>query len=98
MATWSADCWLGSEVGYQELTVQANTIHGAKSQLERIYGAEQIIGLHEVYDDDSDTGSGIDGAGVLGILAIILLVVAWKYILVLGIVGLVIWYFMFFNK
>lgn len=99
MATWRADCWLGSEVGYQDLEVQANTIQGAKSQLERIYGAEQIINLREVYDDDSSgSGSSVDGAGILVILGIGLLVVAWKYILVLGIIGLAIWYFMFYNK
>lgn len=99
MATWRAQCWLGSEVGYQDLEVQANTIQGAKSQLERIYGAEQIIDLHEVYDDNNlDKQSSIDGGGVLVILGIVLIAVSWKYLLVLGAVGLAIWYFMFYNK
>ena len=45
MATWQAKCYLGSANGYQELTVQSNTFHGAKEQLERIYGATQVINL-----------------------------------------------------
>ena len=48
MATWRAECWLGSSAGRQTLEVQANTIHGAKEQLERVYGAEQKIGRAHV--------------------------------------------------
>lgn len=57
MARWVAKCWLGSEAGYQECEVDASTINGAKKQLERIYGAEQIINLREV------SGSGYSGGG-----------------------------------
>jgi hypothetical protein len=99
MATWRAECWLGSEVGYQNLEVEANTIQGAKSQLERIYGAEQIIDLHEVYDDNRlDRESTIDLGGLLGVFAIILIIISWKFILAFGIIGLAIWYFVFYNK
>ena len=48
MATWQAECWLGSASGYQTLQVQANTYAGAEQQLRRIYGAERIINLKEV--------------------------------------------------
>ena len=53
MATWSAECWLGSENGYQKLEVQSNTIHGAEEQFRRIYGAEQVINLREVSSNSS---------------------------------------------
>jgi hypothetical protein len=92
MATWRAQCWLGSESGYQDLEVQSNTWNGAKSQLERIYGAEQIINLHEVNDsDDSSSDGGIDGGAILALLAVAFLVAAWKYILIIGGISLVIW-------
>ena len=48
MATWQAECWLGSASGYQTLQVQANTYAGAEQQLRRIYGAERIINLKQV--------------------------------------------------
>ena len=92
MATWRAQCWLGSEVGYQDLEVQANTWNGAKSQLERVYGAEQIINLHEVSDDgDHSSGEGFDGAGMLMLAVIVFAIAAWKYILIFGGIALVIW-------
>ena len=92
MATWRAQCWLGSESGYQDLEVQSNTWNGAKSQLERIYGAEQIINLHEVNDsDDSSSDGGIDGGAILALLAVVFLIAAWKYILIIGGISLVIW-------
>jgi hypothetical protein len=92
MATWRAQCWLGSEVGYQDLEVQANTWNGAKSQLERVYGAEQIINLHEVSDDDDySSGGGFDGAGMLVLAVIVFAIAAWKYILIFGGIALVIW-------
>ena len=92
MATWRAQCWLGSEVGYQDLEVQANTWNGAKSQLERVYGAEQIINLHEVSDDgDYSSGGGFNGAGMLVLAVIVFAIAAWKYILIFGGIALVIW-------
>ena len=76
MATYRAKCWLGSNSGYQELEVQANTITGANEQFKRIYGAEQIINCHEVRGDSSSSSSGLDldsttglvilGGGLLG--------------------------------
>ena len=70
MATWTAKCWLGSSSGYQELQVQSNTWHGAKEQLERIYGAEQIINLRELPSNSqsSFSGSGSSGIGLGGVI------------------------------
>lgn len=61
MATWKAKCWLGSEVGYQNLEVDANTYQGADSQLRRIYGAEQVINLRK-----SGGGSSLSDIGEMG--------------------------------
>jgi hypothetical protein len=92
MGVWRAQCWLGSESGYQELEVKANTWNGAKSQLERIYGAEQIINLHEVDSAfESSDGAKVNGGLILFGLAVLLLVYAWKWILLIGGISLAIW-------
>ena len=57
MGQWTAKCWLGSSSGYQQLTVKSNTWTGAKEQLERIYGAEQIINLEEVRGSNNTNSS-----------------------------------------
>jgi hypothetical protein len=95
MATWRAKCWLGSSSGYQELEVQSNTAYGAKEQFERIYGAEQIINLHQV--NDNSVGSTISSAGSLGLVAflfIVWLIVEYWYFVIPGaiILGLLYWY------
>ena len=92
MGIWRAECWLGSESGYQELEVKANTWNGAKTQLERIYGAEQIINLHEVSSaSDSNDGAEISGGGILFVLFLLFILAAWKYMLIIGAIGLAIW-------
>jgi hypothetical protein len=92
MGIWTAKCWLGSESGYQQLEVKANTWNGAKSQLERIYGAEQIINLHEVSSaSNSNDGAEISGGGILLVLFLMFMIAAWKYMLIIGAIGLVIW-------
>ena len=63
MATWRADCWMGSSVGEQTLEVEANTFSGADSQLRRVYGAEHVRNLHEV---SSGGGSSLSSAGDMG--------------------------------
>jgi hypothetical protein len=72
MSTWRAKCWLGSEVGYQECEVQSNTIHGAKAQMERIYGAEEVINLREV-NDSTGSGSKSSGLSTSNVIAILFL-------------------------
>ena len=92
MGIWTAKCWLGSESGYQQLEVKANTWNGAKTQLERIYGAEQIINLHEVSSaSDSNDGAEISGGGILFVLFLLFILAAWKYMLIIGAIGLLIW-------
>jgi hypothetical protein len=92
MGIWRAECWLGSESGYQELEVKANTWNGAKSQLERIYGAEQIINLHEVSSaSNSNDGTEISVGGALFVLLLLFILAAWKYMLIIGAIGLLIW-------
>lgn len=81
MATWRAKCWLGSANGYQELEVQSNTSHGAKEQLERIYGAEQVINLRKVNDSSSSSSSDSSGSVYLiGFLIAIWAVIEFWYI------------------
>lgn len=86
MARWTAKCWLGSANGYQDLEVQSNTAHGAKEQLERIYGAEQVINLRQVREESSASSSG-EGSFVLVVVlgAIYLIVTFWPIALAIGV-------------
>jgi hypothetical protein len=95
MATWRAKCWLGSSSGYQDLEVQSNTAYGAKEQFQRIYGAEQIINLHEVRD--SSVGSAISSGGSIALVAflfVVWLIIEYWYFVIPGaiILGLLYWY------
>ena len=73
MATWKAECWLGSKAGLQTLEVQANTLNGAKEQLERVYGAEQISNLREVRNKPSTSSGSSEGSfeGTVGLLGLV---------------------------
>ena len=59
MATWRAKCWLGSANGFQYLEVQSNTVYGAREQLESVYGAQQVIDLHQVNSNNGRISSGM---------------------------------------
>lgn len=81
MARYRAKCWLGSSSGYQDLEVSANTKNGANEQLRNIYGAQQIINLHEVRESRSGS-SGDSSIGTVGTLTIVGLIGAaaiWVY-------------------
>jgi hypothetical protein len=77
---WTAKCWMGSKSGYVDLQVSASTWGGAKEQLERIYGAEQVVNLREI-SNRGDGGSSSDSSGLFGLAVIIgaiyLLVTYW---------------------
>jgi len=99
MARWTAKCWLGSASGYQDIEVSANTINGAKEQLQSIYGAEQIINLREVRGSGGGGGGGIElGSGgwtIIGVLLGIGAIVAyWYIILPIAILGGLGWWFL----
>jgi len=54
---------MGSKSGYVDIEVSANTLGGAKEQLQNIYGAEQIINLREI---SSGGGGGLSVGGGSG--------------------------------
>jgi len=95
MATWRAKCWLGSASGYQDLEVQSNTWNGAKEQFQRIYGAEQIINLHEVRGGNNASSESSEGNVLLigGLLLFGLIVTYWYYAIPAAIVIGILWYF-----
>jgi len=93
MAIWTAKCWLGSSEGYQDLEVKSNTWEGAKNQLERVYGAEQIINLRQVNSNTNSSSGESSGLGGLAVLAIggwlaweawklgsVIVIAAWQWI------------------
>jgi hypothetical protein len=89
MATWRAECWLGSSAGRQTLEVQANTSIGANEQLQRVYGAEQISNIREVSNrsiglSGGDTDAKIWLIAVVGVLY--LLVTYWYVAIPVGII------------
>jgi len=77
MATWKAECWLGSKAGRQTLEVQASSLSGAKEQLQRVYGAEQICNLREVRNNSSGSSGGSETSfeGTVGLIGLV--AVAW---------------------
>lgn len=94
MATWRAKCWLGSANGYQDLEVHSNTYYGAKEQLQRIYGAEQVINLRQV-SSSSSSSTNNSGCGLL-LLAVVFgigaVVAYWYYIIPIVVsIGLLYW-------
>lgn len=90
---WTAKCWMGSKSGYVDIEVNANTLGGAKEQLQNIYGAQQIINLREI---SSGGGGGIDFSGgsggtwlvgLLGGAALLLYFTPWVLMTAYGAVG-----------
>ena len=76
---------MGSSSGYVDIEVNASSINGAKEQLERVYGAEQIVNLREIRSSGSGSGSGMDMDGtvafLLVVVGLIVLVSFWPFIL-----------------
>jgi len=102
MATkWVGKCWMGSASGYVDIEVSAATYQGAKEQLERVYGATQIINLRQVSNNTSssfsNSSSGSDGIGVLALAVLIggayLLINFWP--IFVGLVVLSLIYYIF---
>lgn len=68
---WTAKCWMGSKSGYVDIEVSANTLGGAKEQLQNVYGAEQIINLREVSKSSSESsGSGASLGGTATLIGL----------------------------
>jgi hypothetical protein len=91
MATWRAECWLGSNSGRQTLEVQASTSSGAKEQLERVYGAQSITNLRKVSSNNTSSSiSSGDSEGLVWLLGIgfvlYLFVTYWYIAIPIGII------------
>lgn len=90
---------MGSASGYVDIEVSAATYQGAKEQLERVYGATQIINLRQIPNTNtsSSSGSGDDGSGILALAVIgggiYLLVTFWPVFV--GLAILCILYYIF---
>ena len=96
MAIYRAKCWLGSSSGYQTLEVKSNTLSGAKEQFQRIYGAQQVINLHQVRESNNSSSSVESSSGgwlIGGLVLIGAIVTYWYYAIPAAIVIGVLWYF-----
>jgi len=84
MATWRAECWLGSSAGRQTLEVQANTSIGANEQLQRVYGAEQISNIREVSNRSIGLSGGDTDAKIwlIAVVGVLYLLATYWYIVV----------------
>jgi len=81
---------------YYTETVEAPTSHDAEARVQRANPGciVRTTKSWEDYDDDgeySGSSSGISGGFVLLALGAFILVAAWKYVLVVGVIGLGIW-------
>jgi hypothetical protein len=103
MARWTAKCWLGSRSGYQDCEVSASSAAGAQDQLERIYGAEQIVNLRQVGNGGLFSGSSSSGGSSGGSLSALMWLAAlfvfisyWQIILpiaaIILIIKLIFWF------
>jgi len=71
MATWTGEAWLGSASGRQTVSVQSNTFHGAKEQIEQIYGATDVWNLREEPNNrSSSSSSGASLSDLFGLIVI----------------------------
>jgi len=82
MATWRAECWLGSSAGRQTLEVQANTSIGANEQLQRVYRAEQISNIREVSNRSIGLSGGDTDAKIwlIAVVGVLYLLVTYWYV------------------
>lgn len=80
---------MGSQSGYVDLEVSAATMNGAKEQMQRIYGAEQIINLREIHNRGGNSSSSSDSGGVFALAVIVggiyLGITYWPIVLGLGV-------------
>jgi hypothetical protein len=81
---------MGSASGYVDIEVSANTINGAKEQLQSVYGAQQIINLREVSSNGGGlssslpSGSSVWIVGLLGGAAAFLYLTPWVLMTIYG--------------
>ena len=72
MALWTAEVFVNSDVGTIRPTVEASTFHGARDQINRIYGpVTQIVNLREV-NTRSGGGSSSEPGGCGGVLLLVI--------------------------
>ena len=73
MARWTAEVFVNSDVGTIHPTVEASTFHGARDQIERIYGpVTQIVNLRQVNERRGGGGSASEPGGCGGVILLIL--------------------------
>lgn len=48
MAKFKADCWINSRIGYIPIEVESQTIVGARDLMQNVYGAQQVLNLHQI--------------------------------------------------
>ena len=90
MATWTGEAWLGSESGRQKVSVQSNTFHGAKQQIEQIYGATDVWNLREE-NDNGGGGFDLGGNSSMWIGGIVIFILIIPYLLPFIALGLIGW-------
>jgi hypothetical protein len=90
MATWTGEAWLGSASGRQKVSVQSNTFHGAKEQIQQIYGTDNVHNLREENDNEGG-GFELGGGSIVWFGGIILFIVALPYLIPIIVFGLIGW-------
>ena len=92
MPRFRAQCFFNSEIGNQQMEVNAASSTGAVQMLKNVYGAKSVTNVCEIRasNNNSSSGSGsFSGAGSLAIVALIAAVffAPWVLMTVGGIAG-----------
>ena len=91
MPRYRAQAYMGPSIGTQTVEVDSASIGGATDQMKRIYGAQQIIGIHEVRQNRNNNTehSASSGPGSLLLIALVASIfwAPWIFMAVGGTVG-----------
>ena len=100
MAKYQADVWLGSASGRQRVYVNSNTWNGAREQIKTIYHVQDgdIWNLCESRGTPIDDRNEVSLSAILALAVIAVIVLYWKYILMIGAVAFIIWILYNFTK
>lgn len=100
MARYQADVWLGSASGRQRVYVNSNTWNGARDQIKTIYHVQDgdIWNLCESRGTPIDDRNEVSLSAILALAVIAVIVLYWKYILMIGAIALIIWLLYNFTK
>ena len=72
MPRWTAECFLGSDVGIVHLETNSSTSYGARRIFEQVYGAKTVANIREIPEKSSGSQTSSQGSGaIIGLVALL---------------------------